>query len=196
MAFSFYVVPAPLWANLKRLFCVWWVYIVRQEINLGGGIVGVEEIGSDEDLITPERRAKGDLEVAVNMRGKVSRAIPLNLTIIKELIRRRIFPYHYEIYGVGFLELRASFRARSSVRSSAVLLEQWGVGVSSGSASEVYQNVCRTMGTRRINIIQYVLEEMKEKERIDHHAYYKEAFECLISIMDEERERMYEKYDR
>lgn len=156
------------------------------------GGMGFEEISPDEDLVTPERLAKGDLEIAVNLRGKVSRAIPANLTIIKELIRRKVFPYHYEIYGVGFLELQAAFLAPWSARSSAVLLEQWGIGVSNSRASEVYQNVSRRIGGKRIEILKYVVEQAKEKEYRQHHEMYKDCFEMLISIMDEERERIFQ----
>lgn len=153
-----------------------------------------DEIPCDEDLVTPERLAKGDLEVAINLRGKISRALPSNLTIIKELIRRRVLPYHYEIYGVAFLELRAAFRAPWGVRSSAVLLEQWGVGVSSSRADEVYENVCKALGENKIKVVQYVLEEMKEKEHRNHHEEYKDCFEILTQVMDAERQRIFEEY--
>ncbi len=148
-----------------------------------------------EDLVTPERLAKGDLQVVYNLRGKVSRAIPADLTIIKELIRRRVFPHYFEVYGVGFLELRAAFRAVSGVRSSAVLLEQWGVGVSNSRAGEVYQTVCKRLGSWRINVIQYVIEESKDREIEAHHSAYKDCFERLAKAMDEERERVRKEQD-
>lgn len=158
--------------------------------------VDKNEIPPTEDLITPERLAKGDLEVATNTKGKISRAIPSNLTIVKELIRRGVFPYHYEIYGVGFLELRAAFRAPWRIRNSVALLEkealeQLGIVVSNTRADEIYQRVWRRLGTRKINIIQYVLEEMKEKEKREDHGTYKESFEYLVFYMDEEREKIF-----
>ena len=88
--------------------------------------VALQEIQPTEDLITNERLAKGDLEVTYNPRDKINRAIPKDLTIVKELVRRGFFPQYYEIYGVGLLELRAAFRSPQSVRSNAVLTSQWG----------------------------------------------------------------------
>lgn len=151
--------------------------------------VDPHEIPPDEDLISPERLAKGDLMVAKNMRGKVCRAIPTNLTLIKELIRRGIFPYHYEIYGVGFLELRAAFRAPWAVRSAAVLMEQWGIGLSNSKADAIYQNVCRQVGIWRTGVIEFVVESSKEHENSKHHEMYQDSFARLVLSMDEERER-------
>lgn len=150
------------------------------------------EISPNEDLISPHRFAKGDLMVARNMRGKISRAIPANLTLIKELIRRDIFPYHYEIYGVGFLELRTAFRSPWAVRSSAVLLEQWGIGLSNSKADAIYQNVCRSVGIWRTGVIEFVVESSKEHENKVHHELYRDCFSRLIASMDEEREKAYE----
>ncbi len=149
-----------------------------------------EFIDSTEDLITKERLAKGDLEVAVNLRGKISRAIPANLTIIKELIRKRVFPYHYEIYGVGFLELRNAFRAPWASRSSAVLLEQWGFGVSNSRADSIYQSVCRQVGVEKMRVVEFVIESPKEKDDVEKHDEYKNCFDKLVEAMDEERERV------
>jgi hypothetical protein len=150
-----------------------------------------QEISPDEHLITPERLAKGDLEVAHNLRDKISRAIPANLTLIKELVRRGVFPHHYEIYGVTFLELRAAFRSPWGVRSSAVLLEQWGIGMSVSKADNIYQHVCRALGTEKITIIEFVMERMKDVENKKHHGAYRGCFEKLVETMDEERERIY-----
>lgn len=160
---------------------------------------GGMDISPDEDLVTPERRAKGDLEVVINIRGKVSRAIPARLTILKDLIQRGVTPYHYEIYATGFLELRNAFRSPWAVRSSAVLLEQWGIGVSNGQADSIYQAVCRGIGSSRIEIIQYVSEAQERRigrskpreveRRREVLTGYKEALERLVHIMDEERER-------
>lgn len=149
----------------------------------------MEDIASNEDLITPERLAKGDLFVTVNLRGKINRAIPANLSIMKELIRRDVFPYHYEVYGVGFLELRHAFFSPLGTRSSAVLLEQWGKGISNGQGMDIFQTVCRKLGRARITVIEFVLTEPREKEVMAMHPVYKEAFETLIEIMDEEREK-------
>jgi hypothetical protein len=142
----------------------------------------------DEDLVTEARLAKGDLLVVKNWRGRVIHAIPKNLTIIKELIRRRVFPHHYEVYGIGFMELRNAFRAPWAVRSSAVLMEQWGIGVSNSKATEIYQHVCRELGNRRIDIIEFVVEA--SMDRLDQRKLdlWKDSFERLIATMDEERE--------
>lgn len=155
-----------------------------------------EEISPDEDLVNSWRLAQGDLEVAKNARGKICRAIPARLTIVKELIRRGIFPFHYEVYGVGFLELRAAFRTPWAVRSAAVLMEQWGVGVSIGRADEVYENICRKMGKWRINVVEFVATEEKDAECLEHHVWYKECFERLVGIMDEERSRIFNEKEK
>jgi hypothetical protein len=151
-----------------------------------------DEIDPSEDLISPERLAKGDLEVATNMRGKINRAIPANLTIIKELVRRGVWAYHMEIYGVGYIELRNCFRAPWTARSCAVLLEQWGQGVSRGIAGEIYQNVNRKLGKNAIGWIEYVVEEPKEKEDPRFHGVWEECFNRLIAAMDEEKKRIEE----
>lgn len=155
-------------------------------------MIDPDEIGPNEDLVSPERLAKGDLEVVRNARGKVCRAMPAaeHLTIIKELVRRGVMPHHYEIYGVGFLELRTAFRAPWAVRSAAVLLEQWGKGVSVSSAGTIYLNVCKGLNYKRVGVVEHVLEERKEFERRDFHDVYKECFERLIELMDEEREKV------
>jgi hypothetical protein len=150
------------------------------------------DIDPNDGLITPERRAKGDLEVAMNAKGQVTRAIPIGLTIAKELIRRGVFPYHYEIYGLGFLELQNAFRSPWAAKCSAVLLEQWGVGVSNSMANEIYEIVYNKVGRQRIDIIRYVLEEDKEREDRESHAQYKYCFERLIEAMDEEKSRVEE----
>lgn len=143
-----------------------------------------------EDLVTPERKAKGDLEFVHNNKGRISHAAPARLTIIKELIRRDVLPYHYEIYGFGFLELRDVFLNPWAYRSAAQLLEQWGAGTSDTRAGDIYQNVCRVLGQERIPVIQYVMGEDKAKEDKEHHVIYKECFEKLATAMDEERERI------
>lgn len=150
----------------------------------------MNDIEPTQDLITPERLAKGDLHVVLNWRGKVTAAVPMKLSLVKELIRRGVIPYHYEVYGVGFLELRAAFRAPWNVRSSAVLLEQWGIGVSENKASGVYQNVYRRVGAYPISVIEFVLEANKESEDNSKHQVYKDSFEKLVSAMDEERDRL------
>ena len=149
-----------------------------------------DEISPDEDLINPWRLAQGDLEVAKNLKGKVSRAIPANLTIAKELIRRGVFPYHFEVYGHGFLELQNAFRAPWAAKCSAVLLEQWGAGVSNSLANEIYQTVYRKTGGKRIEVIRFAIEENKNRESEMGLLVYKECFERLIEAMDEERERV------
>lgn len=166
-----------------------------------------DEIQPTEDLVTPERRAKGDLEVAINGRGKVSRAIPANLTIIKELTRRGSFPHHYEIYGVGFLELQAAFLAPWRARNSVALLErealeQLGLVISNSKADEMYQHVSRLFGVQKMAVVQWVVEsserriirprnkELKER-RQNRIGMFKECFEELVKLMDEERERIF-----
>jgi hypothetical protein len=148
-----------------------------------------EEIESIEDLIPKERLAKGDLTVSYNMRGKINRAIPASLTIIKELVRRGIIPYHHEIYAVGFSELRAAFRAPWAVRSSAVLLEQWGIGLSASKADSIYQHVCRKIGIWRGGVIEFIVETDKSHENKNHHALYNDCLSRLVEAMDEEREK-------
>ena len=145
-----------------------------------------------EDLVNVWRMAHGDLEAVVNGRGFISRAVPVRLTIIKELIRRGIFPYHWEVYSIGFCELRNAFLSPWGVRSSAVLLEQWGVGVSTSRADSIYQAVARGLGARRSGLVQYLVEEPKEKEVRAAHSIYKDCLERLVAIMDEEREKLYQ----
>jgi hypothetical protein len=163
-----------------------------------------EGISPDEDLINPWRRAKGDLLVVVNGRGKVSHAIPSNLTIIKELIRREVLPYHYEIYGVGFLELQSAFRTPFRAKCSSVLLEQWGVGASAGRAAAIYLNVCRALGDKKISRIEFVLETRdrrvskkkfagdlrRERRTEDAITEFCGCFERLIELMDKEKEEL------
>lgn len=145
-------------------------------------------ISPDEDLVTKERLAKGDLEVVENQRGKISRAIPSDsqLTICRELVRRGVWPHHYGIYGDGFLELRNAFRAPWAARGCAVLLEQWGIGVSNSKANQIYLNIIRKLGRHRL-MIEAVLEQERAAERYFLHEKYKDAIEVLVTLMDEER---------
>lgn len=162
-----------------------------------------DDVSPDEDLVNKWRLAKGDLRVAVNARGKISHAVPAKLTIIKDLVRREILPRHYEIYGVGFLELQNAFRAPLKAKCSAVLLEQWGIGVSEGMAAGLYMNVRRQVGTPWVNLIEFLLETMERRkrhvmvkvERRKHEENTHEftcCFERLVEIMDEEREKLSE----
>jgi hypothetical protein len=157
---------------------------------------GKDEIQPNEDLVNPWRLAQGDLVVARNLRGKVCRAIPSTLTIMKELVRRGIFPHHWEIYGVGFLELRNAFRSAQAPRSSAVLMEQWGVGISGGRGNEIYELVARKIGVPRAHIVEAVVERPAVEEVVSAHWQYKNAFELLVEVMDHERERLYQERQR
>lgn len=148
-------------------------------------------ISSEEHLVTPERLAKGDLHVQYNAKGFIKAALPTDRYVVKRLVKNGLLEYHHEIYGVGFLELRAAFRAPWATRISAVLLEQFGVGVSLSRATEIYQNVCRGLRGRGIEILEYALE--LENARQDKYSVglYQEHFERLVQLMDEERERIY-----
>lgn len=164
------------------------------------------EISPDEDLVNEFRLAKGDLMVVVNGRGKISHAIPAGLTIMKDLVRRGVFPYHYEIYGVGFLELQSAFRTPLRAKCSSVLLEQWGVGVSAGRAAGLYIDICKGLGNRRVGMLEFVLEnrerrnlrnaklaeaiEERRKDFSDGVEQMAECFERLVEIMDAEKERV------
>lgn len=168
--------------------------------------MSTDDILSTEDLITPERRAKGDLQVAYNRRGKVSQAIPVNLTIVKELIRCKRFPHYYEIYGIGLLELRAAFLAPWRARNSVALLEsdaleQLGIRVGDSGATEMYHFLCKNFGMKNINIIQWVVESperrsarlrvgvLKER-RHDRLDLFCNCFDLLVQLMDDERDRI------
>lgn len=156
----------------------------------------------DEDLVNKFRLAKGDLLVATNGRGKISHAIPSRLTVIKEYIRREVFPYHYEIYGMGFLELQNAFRSPTRAKCSSVLLEQWGIGASKGFAAAMYMGVCRKVGQRRIGQVEFFLETperrktnvaVKKDRRLSESLDdFDKSFIRLVEIMDEERERLKE----
>jgi len=159
-----------------------------------------DEISPDEDLVNKWRLAKGDLIVAVNGRGKISHAIPATLTILKDYIRKGVFPYHYEIYGVGFLELQSAFRTPMKAKCSSVLLEQWGIGESSGYAAGFYLNVRKAIGTYRAGLLGMTLENterrkrrisvIKERRNTLRAEEIADCFERLIEIMDEERNRI------
>lgn len=161
-----------------------------------------EEIDTSiENLITPERLAKGDLEVSHNGKGMIHRAIPMNLTIIKELIRRRAFPHHFEIYGIGYLEMRASYLAPFRARGSVALLEkealeQLGINVNPTQTSELYRFVQKNLGVDRCKMVQWVVEsEERRKPKKNQPAFvekrvskvdlYKNCFERLAKCMDE-----------
>lgn len=161
-----------------------------------------EEIDTaKESLITPERLAKGDLEVAINGRGMIVRAIPIRLTIVKDLIKSRKFPNHFEIYGIGFLEMKAAylapFRARSSVAYlDKAALEQLGINTTPTETVELYRYVNRAMGVAKTNVIQWIVEteerrnpknnkQFLKERRTDQVENYKICFEKLVNVMDE-----------
>jgi hypothetical protein len=153
-------------------------------------MIDSDEISPHEDLINPWRLAKGDLEVVKNAKGKVSRAIPSDsqLTICKELVRRGVWPHHYGIYGDGFLELRNAFRAPGAYSRSAALLEIFGLSGTGGTAADIYIAVCKKAGSKRITILEYVLEQSRIMERFNHHDEYKDSMEILIVHMDAAKE--------
>lgn len=151
---------------------------------------GTGDIPPTEDLVLPERLAKGDLFYTKNLKGKINRAAQIDRSVIKELLRLEVLQFHHEIYGFGFLELRAAFRAPWAASSSAVLLGQWGIGISPSKAGEIYQNVCRGMRGRGLEVVQFALEGTKERAWKYERGLYQEHFERLVSLMDEERERI------
>jgi hypothetical protein len=150
-----------------------------------------EPITADEDLVTPERLKKGDLWVGYNAKDNINKAAVNENTIIKFLVKNDILNHHHEIYGLGFLELQAAFRAPWATRSCAVLLEQWGTGTSVGRATEIYQNVCRGLLGRGLEVVQFALNETKLKSSTFSNGLYQEHFEKLVAVMDAERERIY-----
>lgn len=164
----------------------------------------IEDITPDEDLVNKWRLAQGDLLVAVNGRGKISHAIPARLTIMKELIRKEQFPYHYEIYGMGFLELQNAFRSPMAAKCSSVMLEQFGIGASSGNASGLYLNACRLLGNKRVGQLEFLLGTMERRKKTlevfkgierrteENMNEFSKCFERLIEIMDAEKERLAE----
>lgn len=151
-----------------------------------------EWLGPDVDLVNRWRLAKGDLESAKNERKKVCLAVPLQLTIVKELVRRGIFPYHYEIYGVGFLELRSAFRSPWACRKMTGLVEQLGRGLSNSQVEAIYEIVCKKVGIERIQVVEFVLEQNKELEHKKDHNLYRDSFDRLVIAMDEARKEVAE----
>ena len=166
----------------------------------------MSDVSPEEDLINKWRLAKGDLIVVVNGKGKISHAIPSSLTIMKDFIRRGVFPYHYEIYGMGFLELQSAFRTPFKAKCSSVLLEQWGIGASAGKAATLYIDIGKILGNRRMRLIEFVLETRerrnlknsgivaikKERRKEDSIEDFAGCFEQLIEIMDKEKEKLLE----
>lgn len=145
-----------------------------------------------EDLISEERLAKGDLVVTYNGRGKIKSAVPGHRYIIDRLVWGELLDYHHAVYGVGFLELRTAFRAPWATRISAVLLEQFGKGVSLSRATEIYQNVCNGFRGRGQAVVEYALEtEVDSSPDRYGVGLYQEHFQRLVELMDQERERIY-----
>jgi hypothetical protein len=149
-----------------------------------------EEISAEEDLVTPERAAKGDLYITLNAKGKIARAFPIDRSVIKELIRLGVLEDHHNIYGTGFLELEMAFLAPVAVRSGACLLAQWGIGVSGSRATEIYQNVCRGMRGRGIEVVKFAMNGDKSGWGKYGAGLYQEHFLRLVELMDSERERI------
>lgn len=145
-------------------------------------------ISPEEDLVTPEREAKGDLETQRNMKGKISRAIVTDRAIIKRLVHLEWLEHHHEVYGMGFLELRLAFRSPWLERCYMALIQQWGINNS--NAGEIYQNVCRGMRGRGIQVVEHALENTYEALTKYDKGLYQEHFDRLVLLMDEERERI------
>ncbi len=145
-----------------------------------------------ESLITDERLAKGDLRTVVNGKGFIKTAEPNERYIIEKLVRDEKLDYYHAIYGVGFLELRAAFRSPWATKISAVLLEQFGVGISLSRATELYQNVCRGMLGRGLEVVQFAMEMGTTHISSYSIQLYQEHFQRLVDLMDEERRRIYD----
>lgn len=161
-----------------------------------------EPIGPEEDLVNPFRLAKGDLSIKKNLKGKISYAGVVDKSIAKILLRNGVLQQHHEVYGLGFLELRNAFRHPWMPRSCAVMLEQWGIGASVGNATEIYQNVCRGMRGRGLEVVQYVMENEEDVagRRLWAEKYsnglYQEHFDRLVELMDAERERIFKEQQK
>lgn len=143
-----------------------------------------------EDLVTPERLAKGDIWVKKNLKDKISAAGWIDNSIVKKLVKIEVLQYFHEIYGLGFLELRLAFRAESLEKSFFVLLPAWACGVSGGRAIEIYQNVCRGMLGRGLKVVEFAMEQNADRIRQFDNGLYVEHFDRLVELMDKERERI------
>lgn len=149
-------------------------------------------IGADEDVVTPERMAKGDLSTTRNAKGKINGAAPHDKYVIDKLLKNGVLEHHHKMHGLGFLELRAAFCAPWAAKSSAILLAQWGAGVSLSRATEIYQNVTKRLLGKGTRVIQYALEVEVAEEIGEGYsrAIYQEYFDNLVTYMDEELERI------
>lgn len=145
---------------------------------------------STEDLITPERLKKGDVRIKLNARSKISWAAQVDASVVRELIKLEWLERHHEIYGLGYLELRTAFRSPQLEKSCAVLLAQWGKGISNSRAGEIFQNVTRGMTAKGIVVVTHACEQHKSKIGNYEKGVYQEHFERLAGLMDEERDRV------
>lgn len=146
-----------------------------------------EWLDEDIDRVNRFRLAQGDLEVAKNSKKKICVAIPNSLTIVKHLVSKGIFPYHYEIYGVGFLELRSAFRSPWAFRKMTGLVEHLGRGLSNSQVEVIYEKVCKKTGLDHILVVEYLMDTMAPKDMIGQDPRWKDSFERLIVAMDESR---------
>lgn len=182
--------------------------ILRKGLIIGGimvrDVLEDYEAVSTEDLVNPWRMAKGDLIVAVNSRGKISRAIPQKMPIIKDLVERGVVPYHYEVYGIRFLELQLAFRSPWAIRRMEGLMEQLGVGLTNSQLDAMYQNTCRFIGPKRVLTVEFFMQGFERRKikledeykgknrRTEQKDKCRQVFEPLIEIIDSELRRIEE----
>jgi hypothetical protein len=146
-----------------------------------------------ENLVTPERLAKGDLWVKKNLKDRIVLANVLDRSVVEKLVKTEVLQHHHKVYGAGYLDLQRAFRSPWHPRSCAVLLAQWGIGTSLGEATEVYQNVCRGMLGRGIEIVEFAMESSDTVVNLRKYSngLYQEHFDRLVELMDKERERVF-----
>jgi hypothetical protein len=84
----------------------------------------IEERFKRENLVTPQRFLKGDMEITRDALGYINRAVTLAPLLIDELYQRRIIEADHHFYGIQFMTMRKLFLAPVAYKIGMMLVKR------------------------------------------------------------------------
>jgi hypothetical protein len=148
---------------------------------------------ADLDVVTPERLAKGDLQVRYTPEGAIDYAERIDGTVFRKLLEREVLDERHRHYGMVFLDLRRYFRRQADFRGNNLYALEFLSTSTTGDPETEYLRVCRRIAGKTEKAVLYSLETPAEGNWpfawAERHAIVA-AFEKLAKDIDEVREEM------
>lgn len=151
--------------------------------------------GRPDDIfpMTPERLAKGDLDLVLSRGKQPLYAEAVDDTVLAALVRARSLDQHHAFYAKVFRDLRSAFRRKLDYKANAVFAaEFFGADTSDGVFEMIYLRVCRRLRLPRERLVLYAIETPLgapfARRALRRGGAYREAFDALADAVDEGRD--------